>query len=198
MARIIWWGAGVIAGVLVAAASSARAQVGTTTHKRRYLTFSGAVQVPGATLPAGKYVFQIADTPAQTLWQVLDASGRHVLAEFFFVRTGNRTVQEQNHANGKPIVRFYETARGVAPAVRILYYPLDSAGYLFVYPKSQAEHIAAIAHQPVLATDSDPAKSRLAHVMTVQPASDAASQAVEAVEQSRSARAPQTAATDHD
>jgi hypothetical protein len=185
MTRIIWWGAGVIAGVLVAAAASARAKGGTTTHKRTYLTFKGAVQVPGATLPAGKYVFQIADPPAQTLWQVLDVSGRRVLAEFFFVSTGNRTVQEQNHANGKPIVRFYETARGVAPALKILYYPWDSAGYVFLYPKSQAEQIAAITRQPVLATDSDPAKSRLAHVMTVQPESDAASQTVEAVDSSR-------------
>jgi hypothetical protein len=185
MKRIISWSAGILAAVLVAAAASAHAQVGTTTHKRTFLTFSGAVQVPGATLPAGKYVFQIADPPAQMVWQVLDADGRHVLAEFFFVSTGNRTVQEQNHANGKPIVRFYETARGVAPALKILYYPWDSAGYAFLYPKSQAEQIAAMTHQPVLATDSNPAKSPLAHVMTVQPASDAASPAVEAAEQSR-------------
>lgn len=184
MTRMISWGAGILAAMLVVTAASAHAQVGTTTHKRTFLTFSGAVQVPGATLPAGKYVFQIADPPAQTIWQVLDANGRHVLAEFFFVSTGNRTVQEQNRANGKPVVRFYETARGVAPALRTLYYPWDSAGYVFLYPRAQAEQIAAITHQPVLATDSDPAKTRLAHVTTIQPA-DTAPQAVESVKQSR-------------
>ena len=184
MTRIISWGTGILAAILVVAAS-ARAQVGTTTHKRTFLTFSGAVQVPGATLPAGKYVFQIADPPAQTTWQVFDASGRHVLAEFFFVSTGDRTVQEQNRANGEPIVRFYETAHGVAPALKTLYYPWDSAGYVFLYPKSQAEQIAAITHQPVLATDSDPRKSRLAHVMTIQPEAVAVPAALESTEQSR-------------
>ena len=30
-------------------------------NKRTYLTFSGPVQVPGATLPAGTYTFEIAN-----------------------------------------------------------------------------------------------------------------------------------------
>ena len=185
MTRIISWGAGILTALLVVAAASARAHGGTTTHKRRFLTFSGAVQVPGATLPAGTYVFQIADPPAQMMWQVFDASGRHVLAEFFFVNTDDRTVREQNHANGKPVVRFYETARGVAPALKVLYYPWDSAGYVFLYPKSQAEQIAAITHQPVLATDTDPRKSRFANVMTIKPDAAAAPGVLESAEQSR-------------
>jgi len=180
MTRILSWG-GILAAALVATAASARvyAQL-TTEHKRAFLTFSGAVQVPGATLPAGKYVFRIATPANQMVWQVFDAREQHLLASFFYVNTGNRTVQELNAANSKPIVRFYETPRGVAPALRVLYHPWDSAGYVVLYPKSQAERIAAVTHQPVLATNSDPAKSRLAQVMTVQPA-----QTTEAAKQSR-------------
>ncbi len=187
MTRIISWGAGILAAALVMATASGRihAQIGTTTHKRTFLTFSGAVQVPGATLPAGTYVFRLATPDDQMVWQVLDASERHVLASFFYVSTGDRTTQEQNRANGKPVVRFYETPRGVMPALKVLYYPWDSVGYVFLYPKSQATELAAITKQPVFATDSDPAKSRLAHVMTVQPDSDAASRPVEAAKQSR-------------
>ena len=187
MTRIISWGAGILAAALVARAASAHAYAQLTTeHKRTFLTFSGAVQVPGATLPAGKYVFRIATPYNQMVWQVFDASEQRLLASFFYVNTGNRTVQELNAANNKPIMRFYEAPRGVAPALRALYYPWDSAGYVFLYPKAQAEEIASLTHQPVLATDSNPAKSPLAHVMTVQPASDAAAlQAVEPVEQSR-------------
>jgi hypothetical protein len=85
------------------------------------------VQVPGATLPAGTYVFRIANPDVQTVWQVLDANERHVLASFYFVRTGDRTIQEQNHAHGKPVVRFHETPRGIAPPVKVLYYPTDPA-----------------------------------------------------------------------
>ena len=119
-------------------------------------------------------MFRIANPDVQTVWQVLDANERHVLAQFFFVRTGDRTIQEQNRAHDKPVVRFHETPRGVAPPMRVLYYPTDPAGHAVLDPRAQAEQIAALTHQPVLATDSDPAKSPLAHVMTVQPDSDAA------------------------
>jgi len=39
-------------------ASSAFAQ---TIDKKVYFTFSGPVEIPGATLPAGKYLFHLAD-----------------------------------------------------------------------------------------------------------------------------------------
>lgn len=185
MTRIISWGAGILGVALAVTVASSRLHArGATINKRTFLTFSAPVQVPGATLPAGAYVFRIANPAVQTVWQVFDANERHVLAQFFFVPTADRTVQEQNRAHGTPVVRFYETPRGVAPPVRVLYYPTNPAGYVFLYPRAQAEQIAALTHQPVLATDSDPTKSSLAHVMTVQPA-DAASHVVESVKQSR-------------
>ena len=96
----------------------------------------------------------------QTIWEVLDANERHVFAQFFFVRTEDRTIQEHNRAHGKPVVRFHETPRGVAPPMKVLYYPTEPAGSVFLYPKEQAEQIAALTHQPVLATDSDPGRAR--------------------------------------
>ena len=183
MTRIISWGAGILAAALMVRAASAHlhAQAGTI-NKRTFLTFRVPVQVPGATLPAGTYVFRIADPTIQTVSQVLDANERHVLAQFFFVRTEVRTIHEINHASGRPVVRFHETPRGIAPPVKVLYYPTDPAGDVFLYPKAQAEQIAAITYQPVFATDSDPTKSSLAHVMTVQPA-EPAPLAVESVTQ---------------
>jgi len=186
MTRTISWGASILAAAFVVTAASARLSAqGATINKRTFLTFSGPVQVPGATLPAGTYVFRIANPGAQTVWEVLDADERQVLAQFFFVRTEDRTVQEQNRAHGKPLVRFHETPHGVPPPVKVLYYPTDPAGHVFLYPRAQAEQIAAMTHQPVLATDSNPARSSLAHVTTVQPDSDAASQAVDGAKQSR-------------
>lgn len=186
MTRILSWGAGMLAAALVVTAASARLSAqGATINKRTFLTFSGPVQVPGATLPAGTYVFRIANPGAQTVWQVLDADEHHVLAQFFFVRTGDRTIQEQNRAHGKPVVRFHETPHGVPPPIKALYYPTDVAGHVFLYPRAQAEQIAAMTHQPVLATDSNPARSSLAHVTTVQPDSGAASEPVEVAKQSR-------------
>jgi len=185
MTRMISWGAGILAAALVVTAASAHLSAqGATIDKRTFLTFSAPVQVPGATLPAGTYVFRIVNPGAQTVWEVLDATERHVLAQFFFVRTADRTIQEQNRAHGKPVVRFHETPHGVAPPMKVLYYPTDPAGHMFLYPRAQAEQIAAITHQPVLATDSDPAKTRLAQVTTIRPA-DTAPETVAPVKQSR-------------
>lgn len=125
---------------------------GTTANKQMFLTFSGTVQVPGATLPKGTYVFRIADPDAQRVWQVLDRSERHVLAQFYYVRTADRTIAEMNAAHGKPVVRFHETAYGDPPAIRIVYYPSDMAGAEFLYPKAQATQFAATRQDATVAT----------------------------------------------
>src|SRR2546423_7291347 len=95
--------AAIIAVVLLASSTHVSAQGGTA-NKRTFLTFSGTVQVPGATLPAGSYVFRLADPNAQSIWQVLDASERHVLSTFFDVPSPRRTTVDQNRADGKPVV----------------------------------------------------------------------------------------------
>ena len=55
-------------------------------NKRTYLTFSGPVQVPGATLPAGTYTFEIAnpDTTRHVIRVSEKDSGKHV--GLFFLR----------------------------------------------------------------------------------------------------------------
>jgi len=177
MRNISSMAARIVAVTLLAGAAAAPvfAQAGVV-DKTTHLTFSKPVQVPGTTLPAGTYVFRIANPASQTLWQVFDASGRHLLASFFYVSTRERTIPEANRAHGKPIVRFHETAQGVPPAVRVLYYPSDLAGNEFLYPREQAEKIAAVSHQPVLALDDNGARGGVARVITVDPAApDAAS-----------------------
>ena len=162
----------ILAVTLLSGVCATRASAqGGTIHKTTYLTFSGPVQVPGATLPAGKYLFRIENPASPSLWQVFDASGRHLFTSFFFVPTVERTIPEVNRADGKPVVRFYETSQGVPPALRILYYPTDLSGSAFLYPKAQAQRIAAVAHQPVPAIDDNAAPGDVARVITVQPQS---------------------------
>lgn len=172
MTRMISIGASLAAAaaITVLAASQAAGQA-TTANKRTFLTFSGAVQVPGATLQKGTYVFRIADPATQHVWQVLDASERHLIAQFFFVNTPDRTIQEANHADGKPVVWFHETPAGVPPAIRVLYYPSDLAGAEFLYPKEQAKQFASTTHHRILATDGGSKKTAPAQVTVIEPAS---------------------------
>src|SRR4030095_7238071 len=53
------------------------------------------------------------------------------------------------------VVMFKETAAGQTPAVHYWYYPGESIGKEFVYPKSQALKIAARTNERVLSTDGE-------------------------------------------
>jgi hypothetical protein len=181
MTRMISVGAGLAAAAAITMlASSHAAAQGATMDKLTFLTFSGTVQVPGATLQKGTYAFRIADPASQRVWQVLDERQRHVITQFFYVRTADRTSQEQNDANGKPVVRFHETPAGVPPAVRVLYYPTDLAGAEFLYPKEQAKQFASTTRHQILETDSDPAKRAPAILTVIDPAGIAPTAHVEA------------------
>ena len=113
--------------------------------KRTLFTFSDAVAVPGATLPAGKYLFRLADESSHEVVQVLSADGRRPYALFFAMRV------ERNDIPSKPQLRFMETAAGMPEAIQTWWYPGERTGYEFVYPKAQARMLAAGAGHPVLA-----------------------------------------------
>jgi hypothetical protein len=64
--------------------------------KRVFFTFSGAVAVPGVTLPAGQYLFRLPTTIAsgeRHVMQVLSADGRNSYAMFFGISANRRTIQ---------------------------------------------------------------------------------------------------------
>jgi hypothetical protein len=119
-------------------------------NKKTILTFSGAVQVPGATLPAGTYVFKLADIPGNRhVVQVFDKDERRVYTTILAIPN------ERLDRTDKPVILFAERAKGVPQAVKVWYYPGDRVGDEFVYPKSQAMKIAKASHERVLAYNDD-------------------------------------------
>src|SRR5678815_3704808 len=167
MKRVTSLTAAVFTAAFLAAATSASAQ-DSNVDQRTYLTFSGPVQMPGVTLPAGKYVFKLAPTALHNVMQVFDGEEKHIIGQWFFV-AAERTNEEQSRADGKPVVMFREMPEGMTPAIHYFYYPTDLRGKEFIYPKDQALKIAAATHETVLATDSDVAKGGEAHVFSVEP-----------------------------
>src|SRR5258705_10650636 len=80
--------ASILAATLIAGVSATRVSAqGGTIDKTTYLTFSGTVEIQGATLPAGKYLFRIANPASPSFWKVFKGRGRDLLASFFFVCT---------------------------------------------------------------------------------------------------------------
>src|SRR3954464_13956656 len=136
------------AALTVALAPGARAD---DWNKKTILTFSGPVQIPGATLPAGTYVFKLADIPGNRhVVQVFDKDEKKLYTTMLAVPN-----QRMEPAD-KPIILFSERATGSPQAVKVWYYPGETIGNEFVYPKSQAVRIARESHTRVLATNDEP------------------------------------------
>ena len=134
------------AAVLFTPALSAAQPADRTT----YVTFSGPVSVPGATLPAGTYTFRIADSPANRhIVQILDRDGSKVFATLLAVPA------ERPQPSGEPVITFKETPSDRPPAVRYWYYAGEKDGNELVYPKAQAMMIARASGEPVMSVDSD-------------------------------------------
>jgi len=118
--------------------------------KLTYLTFSKSIQLPGKTLPAGRYRFQLADTQeSRRVIKVQSDDGKKQLAMLLSMPNQLRDVPKD------PVVMFKETAEGQPDAVKSFNYPGERIGYEFIYPKAQALVIAHRTHDKVLAKDGN-------------------------------------------
>ena len=117
---------------------------------RTFFTFSQPLAVPGATLPAGKYLFRVpGESSTRDVVQILSADGRKALALFFAHRP------QRKDTPSDPEIRFLETTQGLPSAVKSWWYPGSRTGYEFIYPKSQARLLAQGTGQPVLTTQAE-------------------------------------------
>jgi hypothetical protein len=119
-------------------------------NKRTYLTFSGPVQMPGATLPAGTYTFELANPDStRHLIRVSEKETNKPIGMFLTIPNERLAPPSEN------LVMFAERPAGSPQAIQVWFYPGDKIGEEFVYPKSQAIAIAKANHQPVLATTDE-------------------------------------------
>lgn len=112
--------------------------------KRTVFTFNRPVALPGVTLPAGRYIFRLADTTgSRNVVQVLSADGMKPYAMFFSHRS------ERIDYASKPEVSFMETAADMPVALKAWWYPGERTGYEFIYPREQAYRLTHGASQPL-------------------------------------------------
>jgi hypothetical protein len=140
----------------IAAASALAVLIGFTAHvaaqnpvpsQLTFMTFSNTVEMPGVTLPAGTYVFRLADTPSRNVVQVLSKEQKDILGQWTFVQA------QRPKATEDTVVMFKEMPEGTTPAVQYWYYPGETTGKEFIYPKDQAQKIANATGASVLTED---------------------------------------------
>jgi hypothetical protein len=112
---------------IVAGLLAARAASGNIPHTN-YLTFSAPFALPGVSLPAGTYVFDVVSTSSNDVVRVMSRDGSRVYLTAFTARV--------QRPKGLPAARqivFNEVAAGMTPPVKA-WYPIGQAiGHQFVY-----------------------------------------------------------------
>lgn len=115
----------VLLGVLATSATGAIAD----TRRTTYFTFSRSVQMPGVVLPAGTYIFEVANPNSDgDIVRVLSRDRSKVHLMKF-----TRFVYRPMSGNLKATISLGESAAGSPPAVKA-WYPQDEArGREFIY-----------------------------------------------------------------
>ena len=125
----------------MAAASGVRAG---QLDDKTVLTFSQPFEVPGHVLPAGTYVFKLADSQSDRhVVQVLNADGSQILAMFLAIP------DYRLRPTADTVIRFNEVPVGSPETIRAWFYPGSTVGQEFVYPKARAEELAVITRTVV-------------------------------------------------
>ena len=116
-----------------------------------YFTFSAPFELPGGkTLPAGKYVFKILDSPSNRhIIHVMSEDQSEMHATLMAI-----PAQRMEPAD-EPEVRFMEAEANMAPAIRTWWYPGRTIGHEFIYPKDHARRLAARQSEGVLTVSGD-------------------------------------------
>jgi hypothetical protein len=142
-------------------------------NKKTVITITEPMQIPGATLTPGKYVFKLMDS----------SSNRHIVQVFnedekTVINTILAIPNQRLQPTGKSEFGFWEVPAGNTPALRSWFYPGDTFGHEFAYPKQEATKLSSVVKEEVpsvseedyaQATKITPAPEPAAEVKTPEP-----------------------------
>jgi hypothetical protein len=159
------------------------------TNNTTIVTFSAPVSLPGVTLPAGSYMFKLADSQVnRNIVQVFDKDRSKILATILAIPA------ERNQPADDTVITFAESPANSAPAIRYWYYPGDKRGQEFAYPKKQATEIANAAHTSVLSIDTEDTSAEgmtKGKMSRVEPGAQASQSTAEAAQPTTAAQGAQ-------
>jgi hypothetical protein len=127
--NVIWTTVGVALAMLVLALVQ-HVAAGTIADRTTYLTFSRSVRLPGVTLDAGTYVFELAD-PINAAGVVRVLSGDRRTS--YFMAFTNATERPRG-LRLDASVSLGESAGGVAPPIGAWFPIGERTGRQFIYP----------------------------------------------------------------
>jgi hypothetical protein len=125
MAKRNWALAGVAVALMTVGLSTTTAW---SNPRVNHLTFNGAVALPGVTLPAGTYVFEVVGASGDVV-RVSSKQGRHYFMGF------TQRIERPAARGPLPIATLGEAPAGMPQPIEV-WYPIGSLrGHRFLYPR---------------------------------------------------------------
>jgi hypothetical protein len=161
-------------------------------NKETKVTVDQSIEVPGAVLPAGTYIFKLVESPSDRhIVQVFNERKDHIFASIIAIPN------YRLEPTGKTVLTFYEVPAGQPQPVRAWFYPGDNYGQEFVYKKERSLSIATNSEStttsPIVQT---PEPQPQPEVAQVEPPPAPAPAPVEASPAPAPAPAPEVAANE--
>ena len=112
--------------------------------KKTVVTISTPTEVPGIVLQPGTYVIKLLNSSSSRhIAEIMNERMDHLYALTFTVPA------ERIERTDKPVLTFYEETSGRPQALHKWFWPGETSGQEFLYPKDQAAKIAAATKQRV-------------------------------------------------
>jgi hypothetical protein len=112
--------------------------------KKTIVTISNRTEVPGIILEPGTYVIKLLNSSSNRhIAEIMNEKMDHLYALTF------TAAAEKVNRTGKTVLTFYEGSNDRPPALRKWFWPGDTIGQEFIYPKAQAVRISAATKEKV-------------------------------------------------
>jgi hypothetical protein len=135
-----------ILGGLLACAVFVQMASASEENQEILVTFNQSVEVPGAVLPAGSYRFVLVDTIDRNMVRIFSADRKKVFA------TEMTVPSERLRPADDPTFDFAERDSSKPNALLTWFYPGETTGHEFVYPKQEGKELAQDKQQIVNAS----------------------------------------------
>jgi hypothetical protein len=119
-----------------------------TSRQEITFTLESPLEVPGTSLPVGKYLLRREQRSGHTIVQIFKEDGTTL------VNTVIGIPVELQTAPDNPMIAIYETENGAPPALRALFFGGDPVGIEFVYPADRAKTLAKQSGQNVMTAEN--------------------------------------------
>jgi hypothetical protein len=150
-------------------------------NKKTVISINNPVQIPGAVLNPGKYVFKLADSPSNRhIVQVFNEDESNVIATVLAIPN------YRLKPSGDSEFGFWEAPANTPQPLRSWFYPGDNFGQEFAYPKREAALIATTTKEEVPTVTQE----QQVQLAQAEPAPELPSAEPAAVEQQPPAPAP--------